>query len=115
MILRVTGRTKPEANLAFNKLDTFLFHMSTGRIDKEKVDLGEVQALGKWLDEQWSNWVSSLKKSYAALVDTKPVCAPRLFAAGVSKATACTYFIVSNSETTTGSSSTYVVPPSNVS
>ena len=35
----VPGHAKPNANVDFNKLDTFLFHMSKGRIDKKKVDL----------------------------------------------------------------------------
>jgi len=103
----VPGRAKPNANVDFNKLDTFLFHMSKGRIEKKKVDLAEVQALGKWLDDQWSIWVSSLKEPYAALVDNKPICTPRLLTAGVTNATACTYFTIPNSTTTTGSSSTY--------
>lgn len=101
----VPGRSTPNAFLLFNELDTFLFHMSTGRIEKNKVNLGDVQTLGKWLDEQWAIWVSSLKAPYAAKVDAKPVCAPLVFTNGASHATACTYFTAPNSRTTTASSS----------
>ena len=72
----VPNRSKSEAELLFNNLDTFLFHMSTGRIDKKKVNLADVQQLGKWLDEHWASWVSSLKAPYTAFVDADPVCPP---------------------------------------
>ena len=88
----VHNHSKSEAELLFNNLDTFLFHMSTGRIDKKKVDLADVQKLGKWLDEHWSTWVSSLEDRFATLVDAKAVCNQCMFSAGVSETTACTYF-----------------------
>ncbi len=105
----VPNRSKSEAELLFNNLDTFLFHMSTGRIDKKKVNLADVQQLGKWLDEHWASWVSSLKAPYTAFVDANPVCPPRQFAAGVSEATACSYFTDNSLDTTSSSSNSFVI------
>ena len=87
----VAGRSKPDAFLEFNELDTFLFHMSAGRADRAKMNLERSQALGQWLDREWKVWIDGLDHSYAALLLKRPVCAPPALSDGVTLATACSH------------------------
>lgn len=87
----VEGWGRAPSFLGFNKLDSFLFHMSTYRADHEKLDLGTLQMLGKWIDIQWASWVSQLHTDYSGILDADPVCAPPSeLGEGISQSTACT-------------------------
>jgi hypothetical protein len=89
---KVPRRKRPDAFTAFNDLDAFLFHMSIGRAERAKMNLGRLHRLGEWLDREWSNWVKALPKPYAGLVDSSPVCQPLELENGVTRSTACTEF-----------------------
>ncbi len=94
---------KPNALLSFNELDVFLFHMSTGRAERQKLNLQRLQQLGAWLDDAWAKWVRRLPDPYARNLNQGPVCAtPLLLQAGVTQATACTMFTAVS--TTSGAS-----------
>lgn len=45
---------KPNAFFSFNELDVFLFHMSAGRAEYQKLSLERLQQLGAWLDNIWA-------------------------------------------------------------
>ncbi len=84
---------KAKPFLSFNELDAFLFHMSTKRAQYEKMNLGLLQNLGIWLDENWAKWVSRLPKPYTGILSPDAVCSmPLTLMAGVSQATACSAF-----------------------
>lgn len=87
----VPGRTKPNAELEFNELDTFLFHMSAGRAHRLKLNLGRLQKLGEWLDAEWLNWANSLGTPYKEMVRKEPVCLPTAMDQGVTLASACSH------------------------
>ena len=92
---------KPKALLIFNEFDVFLFHMSTVRAERQKMNLGRLQQIGTWLDIQWANWVGKLPSSYKDILNNGPVCAtPLVLQAGVTQATACTMFATAS--TTSG-------------
>ena len=89
----VPSWTKAKPFLDFNELDVFLFHMSTKRAQHERMNLGLLQKLGTWLDDEWAKWVRRLPEPYKGILSTDAVCPMSLtLQAGVSQETACSAF-----------------------
>jgi hypothetical protein len=92
---------KPKALLSVNEFDVFLFHMSTARANRQKMNLERLQQIGTWLDIQWANWVRRLSSPYGHVLNHSPVCAtPLVLQADITQATACTIFAMAS--TTSG-------------
>lgn len=91
----VPSRKMPPGLLTFNELDTFLFHMSTGRAEREKLNMARLTQLGAWIDMYWEEWVDLLPEPFAGILSKEPVCYPRNRELGVTDATACTVFTAS--------------------
>ena len=63
------------------KIDPFnesFFHMTKARARKAKVNIGDAQAIARWIDHEWARWVGSLPGEYRSMVDPKPVCVPTI-------------------------------------
>ena len=70
----VSGWQKPQHDDRFNKLDSFIFHMSQNRLEKQKPNTENLQFIGKWIDKHWQIWHAKLNDPYKALISSDPVC-----------------------------------------
>ena len=61
-------------NQILQNMDTFIFHLSAGRLKRKRFDFGQVQAIGMWLDGQWASWANELQDPFNDLTDGKPAC-----------------------------------------
>lgn len=83
------GRPKPQPMPKMETLNTFLFHLSSGRTTKPKMTLDDLRPIGDWLDREWARFVNALPLPYRGVLDPSPVCGPRTFKNGVTAHTAC--------------------------
>jgi len=87
---------KSDAETKFNELDVFLFHMSMGRSDRQKINVERIQLYGKWLNEAWSEWYGELPETYKKNLSDGPLCViPRDTVSSVNQFTACTVCVAS--------------------